>query len=55
MDVRVVDFARVDDASVIKAHSLRDKGIRAADIAKVLCVSRATVYRYLADDASLQV
>ena len=29
---------------------LRDKGIAAADIAKMLGVSRATVYRYLSDD-----
>jgi len=29
-----------------------DKGIAATDIAKMLGVSRATVYRYLADDAA---
>ena len=28
---------------------MRDKGIAAIDIAKMLGVSRATVYRYLAD------
>jgi predicted transcriptional regulator len=37
------------DADAAKARSLRDKGITATDIAKVLGVSRATVYRYLAD------
>jgi predicted transcriptional regulator len=35
----------------MKAHSLREKGINATDIAKMLGVSRATVYRYLADAA----
>ena len=30
-----------------KARKLRDKGIAASDIAKMLGVSRATVYRYL--------
>jgi DNA invertase Pin-like site-specific DNA recombinase len=34
-----------------KARSLRDKDIAATDIAKMLGISRATVYRYLADDA----
>jgi predicted transcriptional regulator len=29
---------------------LRDKGIAASDIAKMLGVSRATVYRYLTED-----
>ena len=33
--------------------SLREKGITATDIAKMLGVSRATVYRYLADAESL--
>jgi DNA invertase Pin-like site-specific DNA recombinase len=41
---------KVDDADAAKARSLRDKGITATDIAKMLGVSRATVYRYLADD-----
>lgn len=40
---------KVDDADAAKARSLRDKGIAATDIAKMLGVSRATVYRYLAD------
>lgn len=44
---------KVDDASAIKARSLRDKGINATDIAKMLGVSRATVYRYLADGNSV--
>jgi DNA invertase Pin-like site-specific DNA recombinase len=43
---------KVDDAHAAKAHSLRDKGITATDIAKMLGVSRATVYRYLADDTA---
>jgi predicted transcriptional regulator len=30
-----------------KARTMRDKGINATDIAKMLGVSRATVYRYL--------
>jgi DNA invertase Pin-like site-specific DNA recombinase len=44
---------KVDDADAAKARSLRDKGITAIDTAKMLGVSRATVYRYLADGASL--
>lgn len=41
---------KVDDADAAKARGgLRDKGIAATDIAKMLGVSRATVYRYLAD------
>jgi DNA invertase Pin-like site-specific DNA recombinase len=39
---------KVDDAAATKARNLRDKGIVATDIAKMLGVSRATVYRYLA-------
>ncbi|MGZ5396696.1 MAG: helix-turn-helix domain-containing protein [Mycobacterium sp.] len=42
----------VDDAAAAKARNLRDKGIAATDIAKMLGVSRATVYRYLARDAA---
>jgi DNA invertase Pin-like site-specific DNA recombinase len=44
---------KVDDADAAKARSLRDKGITATDIAKMLGVSRATVYRYFSDPASL--
>ena len=44
---------KVDDADTAKARQLRDKGIAAADIAKMFGVSRATVYRYLASDESL--
>jgi DNA invertase Pin-like site-specific DNA recombinase len=44
---------KVDDADAIKARSLRDKGINATDIAKMLGVSRATVYRYLSDGVPL--
>jgi DNA invertase Pin-like site-specific DNA recombinase len=43
---------KVDEADAVKARSLRDKGITATDIAKMLEVSRATVYRYLAEDAA---
>jgi DNA invertase Pin-like site-specific DNA recombinase len=39
---------KVDDADATKARSLKDKGINVVDIAKMLGVSRATVYRYLA-------
>jgi DNA invertase Pin-like site-specific DNA recombinase len=44
---------KVDDADAAKARTLRDKGITATDIAKMLGVSRATVYRYFSDPASL--
>jgi len=40
----------VDDATATKARNLREKGVAATDIAKMLGVSRATVYRYLASD-----
>lgn len=40
---------KVDDADAAKARNLRDTGISATDIAKMLQVSRATVYRYLAE------
>jgi DNA invertase Pin-like site-specific DNA recombinase len=40
---------KVDDADAAKARQLRDKGITATDIGKMLGVSRATVYRYLAE------
>ncbi len=39
---------KVDDADAAKARTLREKGITAHDIAKMLGVSRATVYRHLA-------
>ena len=38
---------KVDDVDAAKARKLREKGITATDIAKMLGVSRATVYRYL--------
>jgi DNA invertase Pin-like site-specific DNA recombinase len=41
---------KVDDADTAKARKLREKGITATDIAKMLGVSRATAYRYLAED-----
>jgi DNA invertase Pin-like site-specific DNA recombinase len=43
---------KVDDADAAKARQLRQKGITASDIAKMLGVSRATVYRYLSQDAN---
>jgi len=43
----------VDDADAAKARQLREKGITASDIAKMLGVSRATVCRYLADGVPL--
>ena len=42
---------KVDDADAVKARSLRDRGVAATDVAKMLGVSRATVYRYLARDS----
>jgi DNA invertase Pin-like site-specific DNA recombinase len=42
---------KVDYAGAAKARALRHKGVLAVDIAKMLGVSRATVYRYLSDDA----
>ena len=44
---------KVDNADAAKARQLREKGITATDIAKMLGVSRATMYRYLSDGASL--
>ncbi|WP_249218089.1 recombinase family protein [Nocardia seriolae] len=38
---------KVDDATAAKARELKEKGIGAPDIAKMLGCSRATVYRYL--------
>jgi DNA invertase Pin-like site-specific DNA recombinase len=43
---------KVDDAGAVKAQNLREKGINATDIARMLGVSRATVYRYLAQAPS---
>jgi len=42
---------KVDDADAAKARQLREKGIAATDVARMLRVSRATVYRYFAHDA----
>jgi DNA invertase Pin-like site-specific DNA recombinase len=42
---------KVDDADAAKARSFREKGLSANDIAKMLGVSRATVYRYLTGTA----
>ncbi len=43
---------KVDAADAAKARQLREKGITATDIAKMLGVSRATVYRYLSEDGA---
>jgi DNA invertase Pin-like site-specific DNA recombinase len=43
---------KVDDADAAKARQLRQKGITATDIAKMLGVSRATVYRHLTEDGA---
>lgn len=39
---------KVNDADAAKARALKEKGISAPDIARMLGVSRATVYRHLA-------
>jgi DNA invertase Pin-like site-specific DNA recombinase len=39
---------KVGDADAIKARHLKEKGIAVGDIAKMLGVSRATVYRHVA-------
>ena len=44
---------KVDDADAAKARQLWQKGTTASDIAKMLEVSRATVYRYLSDGVPL--
>ncbi len=44
---------KVDDADAAKARIFRDQGIAVTDIAKMLGVSRATVYRYLGGAESL--
>ncbi|MCO4265338.1 recombinase family protein [Pseudarthrobacter raffinosi] len=38
---------KLDDTAAARARELKDKGINARDIGKMLGVSRATVYRYL--------
>ena len=43
---------KVDDADAAKARQLREKGITATDIAKMLGVSRAYCYRFLAEDGA---
>ena len=43
---------KIDAADAAKARQLRDKGITASDIAKMLGVSRATAYRYLNEDSA---
>lgn len=42
---------KLDDGDAAKAIRLREQGVSVADIARVLGVSRATAYRYLADSA----
>ena len=43
---------KVDAADAAKARQLREKSITVTDIAKMLGVSRATVYRYLTEDGA---
>jgi hypothetical protein len=43
---------KVDDADAAKARGLRDKGVTATDIAKMLGICPATVYRCLSRDAA---
>lgn len=43
---------KVDDAQAAKARSLRETGIAATDVAKMLGVSRAIVYRHLHSSAA---
>ena len=43
---------KVDAAAAAKARTLRDKAITVKDIAKMLGVSGATVYRYLSEAAA---
>lgn len=43
---------KLDDVATAKARSMRDKGINATDIAKMLGVPRATAYMYLAGELS---
>ncbi|QDC17461.1 recombinase family protein (plasmid) [Rhodococcus ruber] len=40
---------KLDEAQAARARELRAKGMTAAEVGRVLGVSRATVYRYLAD------
>jgi DNA invertase Pin-like site-specific DNA recombinase len=40
---------KLDNAAATKARNLRERGVNATDIAKILGVSRATAYRYLSD------
>jgi DNA invertase Pin-like site-specific DNA recombinase len=37
-----------DDSNVTRAHDLKARGLKPADIGKIIGTSRATVYRYLA-------
>jgi DNA invertase Pin-like site-specific DNA recombinase len=41
---------KVDAAAAAKARGLRAKGVTTPDIARMLGISRATAYRYLADE-----
>lgn len=40
---------KVGTADVAKARALQDKGVAFPDIARILGISRASAYRYLAD------
>jgi DNA invertase Pin-like site-specific DNA recombinase len=41
---------KIDHADAMKARTLREKGVSTPDIARMLRVSRATAYRYLAGE-----
>lgn len=43
---------KLDDTQSARARELRNKGMTAAEVGKVLGVSRATVYRYLGADGA---
>lgn len=46
---------KVDDAAAFRAANLKAKGLSASDIGRMLGVSRATVYRYLAHQTETEV
>ncbi|CAG7641872.1 helix-turn-helix domain-containing protein [Rhodococcus sp. NM-2] len=46
---------RVDTSDAARALELRVQGLSAAEVGRSLGVSRATVYRYLADDTQVTV
>ncbi|NMR29946.1 recombinase family protein [Crystallibacter degradans] len=46
---------KADAAAVARAHDLKGKGVAVPEIAKMLEVSRATVYRYLSESTAAAV